>query len=144
MFTRVQILCIFTTSSFQHYLFQAFKLQRRRATQSSSSPSFTVHTIKDASPIHDNPNYVHLYDLHNEIFFIVDSASPKSILPPNEYREQAQTLHNIPSLFASNDHPLSVYGCVDLLLQFEELPHQHVTHTFIVADVQCPILGYDF
>ena len=41
---------------------------------------------------------------------MVDSASPKSILPANEYREQAQTLHNIPSLFASNGHPLSVYG----------------------------------
>ena len=84
-----------------------------------------MHTKKDASPIDDNPNYVHLYDLHNEIFFIVDSASPRSILPASAYQEQAQTLHNIPSLFASNSQPLSVYMVV--LICFYNLRNYHIS-----------------
>ena len=81
---------------------------------------------------------------HNNISFVVDSASPESIIPAATYLDQAEDGSNIFPLFASDGHPLEEFGTINLLLNFEHMLNHYVLHTFLVADAQCSVLAYDF
>ena len=106
-----------------------------------------IHKIKDASPssisLPNNDYYISLHDLHNELYFIVDSASPVSFLLASIYQNQAKHHTHLAFLLATDGHPLQTYGSIDLLLHFEDIPHDHVNHSFTVANVQSPIIGFD-
>ena len=126
---------------------KAFKLPRRRIQFGSTSDTLTIPIIKDASPSSisppDNGYYKYLHDLHKELYFIVDSASPVSLFPASIYQNQANDDSHSAFLLATDGHPLPTNGSVDLLLHFEDLPHNHVNHSFIVANVQSLIIGFD-
>ena len=66
-----------------------------------------------------------MFDSHNDIFFVVDSAYPKSIVPATPYLDQAKGGSNITSLFESDGHRLEVFGTLNLLLNFEQMPYHH-------------------
>ena len=126
----------------------AFKLLRRGVTPlSKGSPAVmkatTEHTISDVSPNHASP-YIYIFDTHHGISFIVDTASPRSIVPADIFRDQANDDVSTRSLFASDGYSLAVFRTVTLTLNFEQLSGPHIDHTFIVADVQCSILGNNF
>ena len=113
----------------------------------SSQASFHYQiTTAAAGTSHQYDSYIHLQDIHNNIKFIVDTASPKSILPVSLFPSFA-TQHissSCPSLFAANGIALQQAGSLELTLHFSEFPNRHFTHTFILAQIECPILGLDF
>ena len=103
-------------------------------------------TTAAAGTSHQYDSYIHLQDIHNNIKFIVDTASPKSILPVSLFPSFA-TQHissSCPSLFAANGIALQQAGSLELTLHFSEFPNRHFIHTFILAQIECPILGLDF
>ena len=47
-------------------------------------------------------------------------------------------------MFAANGIALQQAGSLELTLHFSEFPNRHFIHTFILAQIECPILGLDF
>ena len=135
---------LFTTNNVS---IKAFKLPRRRIRFGSTSDTLTIHTIKDEWPssisLPNNDYFIYLHDLYNELYFIVDSASPVSFLPASIYQNQTKDHTYSAFLLATDGHPLRTYGSIDLLLHFEDVPHHHVNHSFTVTNVQSPIIGLD-
>lgn len=73
--------------------------------------------------------------------FLIDTGADKSVVPP---KTKGKNRHDdsIISLFAANGTKIGVYGeeriATDLDLR------RDFTWNFVVADVRCPIIGYDF
>ena len=82
------------------------------------------------------------FDLNNEINFIVDTASPASLLPARLYKEHADHSDTGPDLLGPDGRLLRTFGLVELLLSFAELTRQ-VKHKFYVANVNQAILEMD-
>ena len=103
-------------------------------------PSFQIDTV-DVSVT--NSQFIRLYDSHNGIDFIIDSASPKLIVPI--YMFPSFRNNNISSeLLSADGHPLQQAGSIDLTLRFDDFPNKQLVHTFILADIYNPILGLNF
>ena len=102
--------------------------------------SFNIH---HASPLTDSNSFISLYDTHNHIDFIVDTASPVSLLPlaqfPSFFNPNKSCM-----LFTANGRPLQQAGSVDLTIHFDNFPNSSFTHTFVLANVNNAILGLDF
>ena len=75
--------------------------------------------------------------------FIVDTASPRSLVPLSQFPSFAGSPAQC-SLFAADGKPLYQAGVIDLTLQFNKFPNTYFSHHFILADVQNAILGLDF
>ena len=82
------------------------------------------------------------FNSQNNIFFSVNTASPKSILAAGIYRDQAVIQSGTCSLFASDGHSLNVVDTVSINLKFNQIS-DCIQHTFIVTDVCCAILRND-
>ena len=85
-----------------------------QGSTSNSAPRQTLSQctqIKDASPssisLPSNDYYICLHDLHDELYFIVDSASPVSLLPASIYQNQAKDHTHLTFLLATDCHPLT-------------------------------------
>jgi len=87
-------------------------------------------------------NYLYLFDLHNEINFIIDTASPTSLLPARLYQDHADPHDAACNLFGPDGRPLHTFGSLELILSFADLPNQ-IKHKFFVVNVDKPILGLD-
>ena len=98
--------------------------------------------IADASP-EDNSPFIWLHDTHNNIMFIVDTASPRSLVPLSKFLSFAGSPAQC-SLFTADGKPLYQAGVIDLTLQFNKFPNTYFSHHFILADVQNAILRLDF
>ena len=80
--------------------------------------------------------------MHNDIDFILDTASPRSIVPSTHYHSIATPTSC--QLYAVDGHPLQQLGEIELTLEFEEFPNKQFTHSFIVTNTRNYILGLDF
>ena len=118
---------------------RVFKLQRRRINLSTIS---SLHIAKDTSP--DTSDFISMYDQRNDISFIIDSASPKSIVPIHMFPSFHGNSCNFCNLLTADGHPLKQFGSLDLILQFHDFPDKKFIHTFLLADVHHAILGLDF
>ena len=78
---------------------------------------------------------------HPKINFLVDSGSAVSLLPLSFRPEQNS--HNLDVLRAANGSPIRTAGSTILYFTLPSF-EQPFTWTFIVADVEFPILGADF
>ena len=88
-------------------------------------------------------NYLRLFDLHNDINFMVDTASPKSLLSAQSYLTLADPYKSASHLlFEPNGRSLQTFGSIDLILSFVYSPHQ-IKHNFFVVKVDRQILGLD-
>ena len=126
-------------------VFSTIKLQRRRATPLPNN-SIQIFTLNCASPGSDkmasSENYLRLFHLPNDINFIVDTASPKSLLPAQSYLTQADPYKSARHLFGPYGRSLQTFCSIDLILSFAYSPHQ-IKHKFFVVDVNKQILGLD-
>ena len=122
---------------------KAFKLPRRCINLNTKS-AMSINTINtaDTSPINNN-SFIWLNDTHNNHQFIVDTASPKSLVPSSKF--PYFTNSNIDcQLFTADGQPLYQNGVIDLILQFDNFPNSHFSHHYTLANVKNPILGLDF
>ena len=103
-------------------------------------PSFHIGTV-DVSVT--NSQFIRLYDSHNGIDFIIDTASPKSIVPIHMF-PSLQNNNISCELLSADGHPLQQAGSIDLTLCFDDFPSKQFVHTFILANIYNPILGLDF
>ena len=103
-------------------------------------PSFHIGTV-DVSVT--NSQFIRLYDSHNGIDFIIDTASPKSIVPIHMF-PSLQNNNISCELLSADGHPLQQAGSIDLTLRFDDFPSKQFVHTFILANIYNPILGLDF
>ena len=80
----------------------------------------------------------HVRDKRSDLWIMLDSGAAISIWPRRCYPElpRAQT-----SLVAVNGTKIATYGTKDVSLDLEGKCY---THRFIIAEVQSPILGWDF
>ena len=90
-----------------------------------------------------NSQFIRLYDSHNGIDFIIDTASPKSIVPIHMF-PSFQNNNISCELLSPNGHPLQQAGSIDLTLRFDDFPNKQFVHAFILANIYNPILGLDF
>ena len=96
----------------------------------------TINTA-DTSPINNN-SFIWLNDTHNNLQFIVDTASPKSLVPSSKF--PYFTNSNIDcQLFTADGQPLHQNGIIDLILQFDNFP----IHTFHIT-LSWPTLRIQF
>ena len=102
-----------------------------------------MHTISNASLNLGSP-YIYIFDTHHDISFIIDTASPRRIVPADTFQDEATDYAFTCSLFASDGHSLAAFDTVTLTLNFEQLSGQQINHIFTVTDVQCFILGNDY
>ena len=98
--------------------------------------------VSDPSPILSDV-FVTLHDHHNNIIFIVDTASPKSLITLETFAHEF-VLPFSEMLLTADGRPLQQEGSLDLTLDFSNFPNRHFTHRFIIADVAHPMLGLDF
>ena len=102
-----------------------------------------INTINVSNALPESADkYIHLTDTHNNIVFIIDTASPKSLIPSNRYT--CVTNPDPCRLFAADGHPIQQSGVIELTLHFQEFPNKQFTHSFIVANIKHAILGLDF
>ena len=102
-----------------------------------------INTINVSNALPESADkYIHLTDTHNNIVFIIDTASPKSLIPSNRYT--CVTNPDPCTLFAADGHPIQQSGVIELTLHFQEFPNKQFTHSFIVANIKHAILGLDF
>lgn len=82
-----------------------------------------------------------VYDKSTSQEFLIDTGADKSVMPPKPNKTNKYD-DTIISLYAANGSKIGVYGeeriAVDLDLR------RDLTWNFIVADVSCPIIGFDF
>ena len=103
-------------------------------------PSSHIGTVNVSET---NSQFIRLYDSLNDIDFIVDTASPKSIVPVHMFLFFQN--NNIScELLSADGHPLQLAGSIDLTLRFDDFPDKHSVHTFVLANIYNPILGLDF
>ena len=102
-----------------------------------------VNTINVSNALPESADkYIYLTDTHNNIVFIIDTASPKSLIPSNKYTCVANP--DPCRLFAADGHSIQQLGVIELTLHFQEYPNKQFTHSFIVANIKHAILGLDF
>ena len=65
---------------------------------------------------------MYLFDLNNEINFIVDTASPASLLPARLYKEHADLSDTGPDLLGPDGRPLRMFGSVELCFRLPICP----------------------
>ena len=75
-----------------------------------------------------------------DISLLIDSGSIASILS-REFRHHVVNRQEKRHLLAVNGTPISVFGSIPVTIHIDGRPY---THSFLVADVGCSILGYDF
>ena len=93
-----------------------------------------VNTINVSNALPESADkYIHLTDTHNNIVFIIDTASPKSLISSNKYT--CVTNPDSCRLFAADGHPIQQSGVIELTLHFQEFPNKQFTHSFIVANI---------
>ena len=92
----------------------------------------------DPSPVEHSDMRPHVRDKRSDLWIMLDSGAAISIWPRRFYPElpRAQT-----SLVAVNGTKIATYGTKDVSLDLEGKCY---THRFIIAEVQSPILGWDF
>ena len=81
---------------------------------------------------------LHVFDNNSNRYFLVDTGSALSIIPPIR---SDRTRQGNQQLVAANGTPIKSYGTHRLELM---LGRQRYTWNFIVADVTQPIIGGDF
>ena len=79
--------------------------------------------------------------MQNEINFIVDTASPKSLFPTHLYGDQAEPSNSY-NFSGPDGHSLQIFGTIKLLISFADMPGS-IQHEFIVVNVTHAILGID-
>ena len=87
-----------------------------------------------------NSQFIRLYDSHNGTDFIIDTASPKSIVPIHMF-PSFQNNNILCELLSPNGHSLQQAGSIDLTLRFDDFPNKQFVHAFILANIYNPILG---
>ena len=85
-----------------------------------------------------NSALLHVYDANSNKYFLVDTGSALSVLPPGIAKA---TRPNNQPLIAANGTPIKSFGTRQIELQ---LGLQKYTWRFIVAEVTQPIMGADF
>ena len=90
-----------------------------------------------------NSQFIRVYDSHNGIDFIIDTASPKSIVPIQMF-PSFQNNNISCELLSADGHPLQQSSNIDLTLRFDDFPNKQFAHTFILANIYNPILELDF
>ena len=68
-------------------------------------------------------NYFRLFDLHNEINFVVDTTCPKSLLPSRSYLTNVDLYKSECHLFGPDGRSLQTFGSIDLILSFADSPY---------------------
>ena len=102
-----------------------------------------VNTINVSNTLPESADkYIHLTDTHNNIVFIIDTVSSKSLISSNKYT--CVTNPDPCRLFAADGHLIQQSGVIELTLHFQEFPIKRFTHSFIVANIKHAILGLDF
>ena len=94
-----------------------------------------VNNLSAASP---NNSLLHVFDTNSNKYFLVDTGSSLSIVPPR----RSDSIHNSSQrLVAANGSPIKSFGTrrMELVLGL-----QKYTWRFIIADVTQPIIGSDF
>ena len=81
---------------------------------------------------------LHIYDNRSGKYFLVDTGSALSIIPPN--KSDLKRTYN-QHLIAANGTPIKTFGTRLMILT---LGLQKYTWRFIIADVTQPIIGGDF
>ena len=82
-----------------------------------------------------------LHDLRRlDVSLLIDSGSIASILS-REFRHLVVNRQEKRHLLAVNGTPITVFGSISVTIHIDGRPY---THSFLVADVGCSILGYDF
>lgn len=71
--------------------------------------------------------------------FLVDTGAERSVIPR---QAQDTELDNFPLLIAANGTAIKTYGDTTIALEFG--PRHNYKWTFIIADVNEPVLGADF
>ena len=59
--------------------------------------------------------------MQNEINFIADTASPKSLLPAHLHGDQAESSNSY-NLSGPDGHSLQIFGTIKLLVSFADMP----------------------
>ena len=122
---------------------KAFKLSRRCINVNTPSAILiNAFNIADASPENNLP-LIWLHDAHNNIKFIVDTASPQPLVPLSKFPSFAGSSAQY-SLFTADGKPLYQASVIDLTWQFNKFPNTYFSQHFILANVQNAILGLDF
>ena len=85
-----------------------------------------------------NYSLLHVYDERSGKYFLVDTGSALSIIPPSR-SDTRKTCSR--SLIAANGSPIKTFGTRLMLLN---LGLQKYSWRFIIADVTQPIMGADF
>ena len=84
-----------------------------------------------------------VHDHHINIKFIVDIASPKSLITLETFAYES-VLPSSEMLVTADGRPLQQEGSLDLILEFSNFPSRHFAHRFMIANVAHPILDLDF
>lgn len=93
--------------------------------------------------LHSPSRRLHLRDKQNNLEFLIDSGSDFSVLPPRRSRFGTnKQLKPIFTLLGADNSPINSYGYETLTLDLG-FPEKF-SWTFIIADVDRPILGADF
>lgn len=72
--------------------------------------------------------------------FLIDSGSTVSVVPPS-CNDRHQTNDILPPLFAANGSAIKTFGT---RIEHFKIMGRQCSHTMIIGDVICPILGIDF
>ena len=115
------------------HLFGAGK-RHTRSTVNNCSTGANIHHLSFGA----KSFLLHVFDANSRKYFLVDTGSELSILPPGLVK--ATNPNNQP-LIAANGTPIKSFGTRQMVLQ---LGLQKYTWRFIVAEVTQPILGGDF
>ena len=81
--------------------------------------------IDDTSP-NLSDMFLAMNDKHNNLWFVADTASPKSLVPLHTF-PNLSTQHSPCVLLTANDRPIQQIGVLDLILQFTKFRNRHVT-----------------
>ena len=95
-------------------------------------------TTQDPRPPDRTDMRPHVKDRRSKLWIMLDSGAAISIWPRSQY-PQLPPSHS--SLVAVNGSRISTFGTKDIHLDIEG---QRYTHRFVIAEVQVPILGWDF
>ena len=85
-----------------------------------------------------NSSLLLVYDDRSSKYFLVDTGSELSVIPPSRSDTRKTCSH---SLIAANGSPIKTFGTRQMMLN---LGLQKYSWRFIIADVTQPIIGGDF
>lgn len=80
-------------------------------------------------------------DKSTKYHFLIDTGADVSIIPATKTQKEKQTPYQS-NLYAANKTPIQIYGRKTLTLDLNL--RREFTWTFIIADIQMPIIGADF